>query len=409
MVRTRIAPSPTGIPHIGTTRTALFNYLYTKRNKGAFILRIEDTDRARLVPESLTAIKEILTWLDIQWDEEYIQSERLDIYKEHANQLVEKDLAYQDNGAIRFRMPKEGKSEWTDVVGNRHISFENKDQEDFIILKSDGYPTYNFAHVIDDHLMKISHVLRGEEFISSTPKHLQIYKAFEWEVPVLCHLPVVLGNDHQKLSKRHGAKSALDYKKDGYVKEAINNFMALLGWNPGGDKELLSMEEMIQLFDITDINVANPIFDAQKLDWMNGTYIRQYQVSSIKNQVYELNPELKELDDQLIDKLLELAQTRMKKLTEFSEMVKPLIGKPSYELTSQQKTIAKELADSFSELPEWNKDTIFAAIKTSMEKHSIKMPVFYKILTGSEHGLPLPQTLEILGKDWTLKRLSEVI
>src|SRR3989344_3140961 len=201
VIRTRIAPSPTGIPHIGTTRTALFSYLFAKHHNGEFLVRIEDTDRARFVKEAQEAIIDILIWLGLTPDGEIsMQSKRLSLYKEHADILKKKELAYEEDGAIRFKMPKAGITSWEDAIGKKNVVFENNTQEDFIILKSDGFPTYNFANVVDDHLMEITHVIRGSEFISSTPKHIQLYKSFGWEIPVFAHLPVVLGSDKQKLS-----------------------------------------------------------------------------------------------------------------------------------------------------------------------------------------------------------------
>ncbi len=412
-VRTRIAPSPTGIPHIGTTRTALYNYLFAKKHHGTFILRIEDTDRERFVEGAEEKLYEIFTWLGLVFDENYKQSERLPIYKKHADELLEKDLAYEDNGAIRFRMPKDGKTEWTDGVGDKLISFENKDQEDFIILKSDGYPTYNFAHVIDDHLMEISHVIRGQEFISSTPKHIQIYRAFSWEHPILVHLPLVLGNDHQKLSKRHGAKSALDYRDDGYLSDAVNNYMALLGWNSGDDRELMTVEEMIELFELEGLNSASPVFDPKKLEWMNGEYIRQLSVDELSSKLKVLasqrsgqNSKLGDLDEKIVDKLIELAQSRMKTLNDFYDLTKFILEKSEVELTDQEKIIAKKLLEKLGALETWTTDEILSVLRSVLEENSIKMSVLYKIFTGNPHGLPLPQVLEILGKEKVLGSLQ---
>ena len=411
MVRVRIAPSPTGIPHIGTTRTALFNFLFARHNKGKFLLRIEDTDRARFVPEAEKAIIEILEWLGITWDEKVErQSDRLSIYKEHAEILRKKGLVYDDSGAIRFNMPKVGQTEWKDAIGGKVIVFENKTQEDFVIIKSDGYPTYNFANVIDDHLMNITHVIRGEEFISSTPKHIQLYKAFDWNLPIFAHLPVILGPDKTKLSKRHGAKSALDYREEGYLKEALLNYMVLLGWNPGGDKEFLTIDEMIELFDLPGVNLASPIFDVKKLEWLNGEYIRKSQISrpagGLKSQIMSQNPKLKDIDDSLLDKLIPLAQTRMKTLNDFYPLVKFIIEKPIVELDDKEKELAKKLLNEFQSIEKWDSEKILSAIKKVLESLSDRMPAVYKIITGSESGLPLPQTLEILGKDWTIKRLQ---
>ncbi|MDP3726974.1 MAG: glutamate--tRNA ligase, partial [bacterium] len=420
VVRVRIAPSPTGVPHIGNTRTALFNFLFARHNKGKFILRIEDTDRVRYVPESEKAICEILEWLGLLWDEKYVQSERLEIYKKYADELLKKESAYKDEGAIRFRMPKEGKTSWTDAVGNKEIVFDNSTQEDFVILKSDGFPTYNFANVVDDYLMKITHVIRGDEFISSTPKHIQLYKAFDWEPPVFSHLPVILGPDRQKLSKRHGAKSVLNYREEGYLKEALLNFMVLLGWNPGGDKEIMSIDEMVRLFDLKDVNTASPIFDIKKLEWMNGFYIRKTKSSELKALLQSRIPlRGKILDEKLVDRLITLAQTRMNTLNDFYELTRWIFEETEDELSSEEKDLAKKIQDKFSIIEQpaspaggqggWNSGAILSAIKEVLEGEKAKTPVLYKILTGNEAGLPLPQTLEILGKEKTLEILKKRI
>lgn len=407
VVRVRIAPSPTGIPHIGTTRTALYNYLFAQKNKGVFILRIEDTDRERFVDGAEEKLHEILEWLSLPFEEKYKQSERLEIYKKHADELLKNGFAYKDQEAIRFKMPKKGQTSWIDQVGNKLISFENKDQEDFIILKSDGYPTYNFANVIDDHLMHISHVIRGQEFISSTPKHIQLYKAFSWDHPEFAHLPLVLGHDRQKLSKRHGAKSALDYRDEGYLPEAINNYMALLGWNPGGDKEIISMEEMIDLFDLKDINVGSPIFDPQKLLWMNGEYIRKSQISNLKSQILLQDSKVKELKDNLFDALILLAHTRMNTLNDFYNLTGFIFEKQDVILTDKEKQIADLLVKELSTINQWNNEAIFVALKKILVELNIKMHILYKVITGKEHGLPLPQVLEIIGKEKTISLLTK--
>ncbi len=409
MVRTRIAPSPTGIPHIGTTRTALFNYLFAKHHNGEFLLRIEDTDRARFVVSAQKAIIEILSWLGLQWDGEVtVQSKRLSLYIEHAEILKKKNLAYEDNGALRFRMPKNGQTSWPD--GRKTITFENKTQEDFIIIKSDGFPTYNFANVIDDHAMNITHVIRGEEFISSTPKHIQLYKAFGWKHPIFVHPPVVLGADHQKLSKRHGAKSALEYRDGGYLKEALLNYMALLGWSPGGDREIMSISEMILLFDIKDINVSSPIFDLQKLTWMNQQYIQIKSDKELKVLIKNFYPKAQELAGEILDKLMPLVKTRMATLKDFIELTGYFFAPPEITFRNEKENhAANELYSSFNKINVWDKDAIFAVFKLVMKKYEIRMPVLYYICTGSEKGLPLPESLEILGKKETIDRLGKLI
>lgn len=299
-VRVRIAPSPTGNPHIGTAWQALFDYVFAKKNNGKFIFRLEDTDRERLVPGSVEVIKETLNWLELPYDEgpdkdggfgPYVQSERIEIYKKYADELLEKGLAYKDEGAIRFKVAKEGETSWTDLIGNKKITFKNETQEDFVILKTDGYPTYNFANVIDDHLMEISHVIRGNEFVSSTPKHLMLYQAFGWTPPEFAHLPVLVGADRSKLSKRHGAKSALEFRDEGFLREAILNFLALLGWTHPEGREIFSLEEMIQVFDLKDFNSASAYFDITKLEWMNGEYIRKMSDEELAKRLEEFLPD----------------------------------------------------------------------------------------------------------------------
>ncbi len=410
MVRVRIAPSPTGIPHIGNTRTALFNYLFAKKYNGKFILRIEDTDQKRIVPGAQEAIYEILEWLGLKPDEIYIQSERLDLYKKYTQELVDKNLAYIDEGAIRFRMPKDGETSWRDGIGKKSILFENKNQEDFIILKSDGFPTYHLASVVDDHDMQISDVIRGDEWISSTPKHIQLYKAFGWKTPGFAHLPVILGPDKTKLSKRHGAASVLDYREMGYLREALINYMVLLGWSPSGaslkDIELFTLKELEDIFLLEDVNTASPIFDVKKLLWMNGVYIRQAQNAKLKAQILAQNSKLKNVDENLLDKLIPLAQTRMETLHDFYTLTSYFFEAPDEILTDSEKTIAKDLLAQFVSIKVWNEERILSAMKVVLTKNSIKMSVLYKIMTGQTAGLPLPQSLAILGKDETIKRLQ---
>ncbi len=408
VVRVRIAPSPTGIPHIGNTRTALFNFLFARHNNGKFILRIEDTDRARIVKGAKEAIIEILDWLGLTPDETYIQSERLDFYKNASQILLSKNLARQDEGAIRFTVPKGKILEWEDAVGKKKISFKSEDVEDFIILKSDGFPTYHLANVVDDCEMKITHVIRGDEWISSTPKHLLLYQAFGWSPPVFAHLPLILGPDKTKLSKRHGAKSVLDYRDEGYLKETLLNFMVLLGWNPGGDQEILTFAEMIKLFSLKDVNTASPIFDIEKLKWMNGVYIRQAKLDELSSKLKIPRLWRDRQSSKLLDKLLPLAQTRMTTLNDFEKLAGPFLEEPEIKLDQKEKLIARDLLEYFLTLEQWNKETILGIFKKVLVEHKIKMPIIYKILTGQESGLPLPEALEIFGKEKTIKRLEKL-
>ena len=421
-VRVRIAPSPTGIPHIGNTRTALFNYLFARHNNGKFIVRIEDTDQKRIVKGAEETIYEILEWLSLKPDETYLQSERLDVYRKHAKILLDKKLAYEKDGAIWMKIP-EGHDpfSWNDSIGQKDISFKSEVIEDFVILKSDGFPTYHLANVVDDHLMKISHVIRGDEWISSTPKHLLLYEAFGWKHPIFAHLPVILGPDKTKLSKRHGAKSVLDYKNEGFLKEALLNFMALLGWAPKEDKEILSTSEMIKLFDLKDVNTNSPIFNIDKLLWFNGYYIRQLSVNGLKSILRQaqdksqksipdsIGDKIQNLSDDMLDKLIELAKTRMRTLNDFKVLVSHFFEEPKIRLDQKEQVVAKQLVEQLSAIKQFNNLTILAKLKHIMAEKSVRMPVLYKILTGQESGLPLPESLEILGKEKTIDRLKKLI
>ena len=424
MVRVRIAPSPTGVPHIGNTRTALFNFLFAKHNKGKFIVRIEDTDQARIVPGAREAIFEILDWLGLSWDEEYIQSERKNIYKEHTEKLLKKGFAYKDEGAVRFKVPRNREISWIDAIGNKKISFKTDVVEDFVILKSDGFPTYHLANVVDDYLMEISHVIRGDEWISSTPKHILLYEAFGWKLPVFAHLPVILGPDKTKLSKRHGAKSVLDYKKEGYLKEALLNYMALLGWRFAGqtenkegtphifpEREIMSLGLMIRFFELKDVNTASPVFDLQKLTWMNGEYIRMIDNQTLKSALADFYKEDKEVtsfikaNSKTLDPILDLAKTRMKTLKDFKDLV---ISKKA-KLSPRERNIAKATYEKFSSIESWNKEAILNNMKKVLQENKIKGNVLYKIITGFDTGLPLPESLEILGKEKTLDKIKSAI
>ena len=276
MTKVRFAPSPTGIPHVGNIRTALFDYFLAKANNGTFILRLEDTDQARKVEGAEEAIKESLMWLGADWDEFVVQSDRLDEYKKYAHELVGKGLAREEEGAVRFIVDKSlGSISWVDAIGDKEIIYEAENIEDFIILKADGYPTYHLANVVDDHAMDITHVIRGEDWIPSTPKHILLYKAFGWGQPVFAHVPNVLGTDGKKLSKRRGAKSVLNFRDEGYLPEALLNYLMLLGWSPKDDRELLTKDDIIQNFALENVNSSPAVFDERKLQWINGEYIRK--------------------------------------------------------------------------------------------------------------------------------------
>lgn len=408
MVKVRFAPSPTGIQHIGGIRTALFNFLFAKANNGVFILRIEDTDQKRLVEGSEEAIIEMLKWLEIEPTGEIIhQSERLDLYKKYTKELLDKKIAYEKEGAVYVNVPDEKTFEWIDLVGNKKISFSGKDTEDFVILKSDGFPTYHLANIIDDHLMEITHVFRGEEWISSTPKHLYLYESFGWEAPRFVHLPVILGTDKTKLSKRHGAKSVLDYRDEGYLKEAILNYMALLGWNPGGDREKISLDEMVKLFKLSDINSANPIFDQVKLEWLNGLWIRS--IDDLDLRLKEFYKDDSEVLDVLISdrskEIVKAAASRMKTLLDFKILVDL---NPSREKTDEEKKVSKKLLDFLNEKlgNDWSNEKLLLTIKDFSKENEISFKLIFFLMTGKVSGIGILELNQIYGKEFFIKNLQ---
>ncbi|EKD91492.1 MAG: hypothetical protein ACD_30C00003G0003 [uncultured bacterium] len=426
-VRVRLAPSPTGSPHIGTAWQALFDYVFAKKNNGKFILRLEDTDRTRLVPGSEQQIYETLNWLGLDYDEgpekkgdfgPYIQSERLEIYKKYAIQLQEKDLAYEDEGAVRFKTIKDGQTTWHDLIGDKDISFPNNTQEDFVIIKSDGYPTYNFANVIDDHLMEITHVVRGNEFISSTPKHLMLYKALDWQPPQFAHLPVLVGSDRSKLSKRHGAKSALDYKKDGFLKEALINFLALLGWSHPEGKEIFSLEDMIKVFDFKNFNAASAYFDETKLEWLNGEYLRLMPDEQLTKRLQEFLVDHPAKEK--IAPLVPLIKERIKKLSDFIPLTFFLFEEPDYDkevfsklkIENQEELLNKVISSLTSLEKPWDAKIFEETFRKMAQDQDLRVGDMFQFLRVSFSGQlvtpPLFESIKFVGEDEVLKRLENL-
>lgn len=430
MVRVRLAPSPTGSPHIGTAWQALFDFVFAKKNQGKFILRIEDTDRARYVAQSEQEIIDTLNWLGFEYDEIYKQSERLDIYRKYSQELLDKGLAYKDEGAIRFKTEKIGQTSWTDLVGGKQITFPNNTQEDFVIIKSDEYPTYNFANVVDDHLMEITHVIRGNEFISSTPKHLMLYQSFGWAPPQFAHLPVLVGSDRSKLSKRHGAIGALEFKKMGYLKEALINFLALLGWSHPKAQEFFSLDEMIDLFDFADFNPSSAYFDITKLDWINGEYIRRMSDEELE----------KRLDEYLVDHpsksklapLIPLVKERIKKLSDFVPLTYFFFTSPEYDMEVFKKllsrhpeadsaegsidlrSILEKMLEAMQNLQKpWDAKVFENTFRKLAEELGISVTQMFQLIRVAISGQlvtpPLFESVKILGEEETIKRVKEAL
>ncbi len=309
-IKTRIAPSPTGFLHVGTARTALFNWLFARKNKGKFVLRIEDTDRERSEKKFEDDIIAGLKWLGLDWDEMYRQSERFDIYRAYADKLLAAEKAYQEGSAIILKYSAEPIA-FNDLIRGE-ISFETKDQKEIVLIKSDGTPTYHFAVVIDDHEMGITHVIRGEDHISNTPKQIMIQEALGLPRPIYAHLPLILGPDRAKLSKRHGAISVNDYRARGYLSEAFVNFMALLGWNPGDERELFTIEELVKEFDLDRIQKGGAIFNIEKLNWLNRQYIQKMSLEDLKKELEDYT------DKKIPDQMVKLAQPRLKALSDIN-------------------------------------------------------------------------------------------
>lgn len=418
-VRVRYAPSPTGTPHIGNIRTALFNYLFAKNQGGQFLLRIEDTDQNRQVPGAIEKIKESLDKLGLSRDEQEVyQSQRLDIYKKHLEILKGKGLAYQDEGAWRFKVEKGKTLQWDDVV-HGSVKFSSDVIEDFIIIKSDGFPTYHFASIVDDKQMQISHVFRGDEWISSTPKHLLLYQSFGWEPPKFVHLPPILGEGHKKLSKRDGAKSAIEYIGEGYLPEAIVNFLAFLGWSPKGDREVFTLDELTREFSLDRINKNSPIFNLEKLKWFNkqwlikkATYTPMEFATAVSTASgYSGNIVFTDIAVGTAP----LVAPRMTTLLDYDKLIAPLYEKPVVNegsFSGEHKDYFLVASKALEEVENWSKDEIEKALRKTVDDNKFNTKDFFMDLrvavTGSKISMPLNDLMEILGKDKTIARLKKV-
>jgi len=320
MIRLRFAPSPTGFLHIGSARTALFNWLFAKSQGGQFLLRIEDTDKKRSEKKFLNEILSSLEWLGLDWDEKLVyQSKRISIYQKYATQLLDEEKAYIDKKAVRFRVPKE-KILIQDLIHGA-IEFDNTLLEDLVIIKKDGFPTYNFACVVDDANMQISHVIRGDDHISNTTKQISLYQALGFAIPKFAHIPLILGTDRARLSKRQGATSISEYKEAGFLPAAIVNYLTLLGWSPGHNREIISLEETIQKFNIENVNKTSSVFDMDKLTWVNNQYIKTLSTEKLTELLlpYLKKSKFKNFSKTLVRKLAALFRTRIKVLSDFPD------------------------------------------------------------------------------------------
>ncbi len=425
-IRVRFAPSPTGFLHIGGIRTALFNYLFAKKENGTFLLRIEDTDHERSTQEFEDEIINSLRWLNLNWDEPLMkQSSRLNRYQQVLDELLREGRAYQieeaGRSAVKLKVTKEP-VKFNDLV-HGPIQFDTNFIEDFVIQKSDGYPTYHFACVIDDHDMNISHVIRGDDHVSNTPKQILIYQACKWKVPEFAHLPLVFGQDKTPLSKRHGAVSLVTYRKDGYLPEALLNYLALLGWSPGSNQEVFGLGELIQEFSLKKINKTNACFDPEKLKWINAEHIRKLSHDDYLNRLSEFLAGNPIMNHPRFKELALLYQERIRTFQDFLDQVPYLLtDKLHFDPEAIEKYLNQEETRFYLEQLKKNLDQeidfskpqeLESLLRKIAEKLGVKAGALIHptrvALTGRSVSPGLFELMSILGKEITVKRLDYVI
>jgi len=465
-VRVRFAPSPTGHLHIGGVRTALFNWLFARHHKGKFILRIEDTDKKRSTKESIADILGSMKWLGLEWDEgPYLQMDRLKIYKKYGDKLLEEGKAYLcyctpeeleerrrkgaykydgrcrnltekekeeyiaqgKKPALRLKSPSTGKTILKDLIRGE-IEFENKLLDDFVLLKSDDVPTYNFACIIDDVLMKVTHVIRGEDHLPNTPRQILVYEALGFDLPQFAHLPMILGSDHTPLSKRHGAVAVSQYSEMGYLPRALTNYLALLGWGTPESKQLFTREELIERFSLEHVSKNPAVFDPKKLEWMNGHYLKETDPEEITDLVIDYLKKkellLGEIDPEKrrwIERIVRVVGERLKYSGQiidyagffFSEKI--TLDKKAKEkfLKKEIKPFLKEVKKRLSELKQFREKEIEEIIRKELEVFKLKPKIGAQAirvaLTGQTISPPLFEVIELLGKERTIERLKKIL
>jgi glutamyl-tRNA synthetase len=410
-VRVRMAPSPTGFLHIGGVRTFLFNWLFARGRGGECLLRIENTDVSREVAEATDQIQRSLRWLGIDWDGPVtFQLDAMDRCRELARQLLEEGKAYEDEGAIRFRMPEEGVTAWEDAVRGR-IEFPNDQLEDLVLVRSDGRPTYNFANPVEDMDDRITHVIRGSDHVSNTPKQLQILAALGHEPPVYAHVPDVLGNDGKKLSKRHGATSVDEFRAAGYIPEALVNFLALLGWAPDGETTIMSGDELIARFSLERVGSSPATLDYEKLDWMNGVYLRALPLDQYADRlVAYLREQGYDWPEERIRAAAPLVQEKIERLGQFPEFAGFLFQRrDGYDAAELDPLILSAAAETLTAVEPFTADAIEQALRELAERLGQKpRQAFQPIrlaVTGSNVSPGLFESIELLGRDETLARI----
>jgi len=405
-----MAPSPTGLLHIGNVRTALFNWLYARHEGGEFRLRIENTDTSREVAEAVDQIQESLRWLGLDWDGPHtFQLDRMDDCRRVADELVAAGRAYEDEGAIRFRMPDEGSTGWDDVVRGR-VEIPNETIEDLVLVRTDGRPTYNFASPMEDVWDGITHVIRGEDHISNTPKQINIIRAVGAELPVYAHVPNVSGADGKKLSKRHGAVAVDEFRKAGYLPEALMNFLALLGWAPDGETTIMSRDELVERFTLERVSPSPAQFDYAKLDWMNGVYLRGLPPDEFAHHlILWLGEQGYAWDAELVGKAAPLVQEKIARLGEFPDYARFLFEEVAASVDGGADVVAAA-RDALAELEPFTAESIETALRGVLERLGLKprqgfQPIRIAV-TGSKISPGLFESIELLGREKTLARLS---
>ena len=433
-MKLRIAPSPTGQLHIGNARTALFNWLYAKANNGTFLVRIDDTDTERSTKEFQKDIIENLKWLGLHWDEgievggshdSYKQSSRFDRYQEVAEVLLSRNLAYKDDGAIRFKVPNDGSIEFKDYIRGDML-FNLSDVEDFVILRSDKSPTYHLASTVDDIDYGITIIARGEDILSSTPKHIMLMKAMDASLPDFCHLPLLFGPDGKKLSKRHGDTSVEAFKNKGILSEAMFNYLCLLGWSPGNDLEQFDINTAISKFDLKNVLPNSAIFDEKKLLWLNGLYIRSTDIEDFQSTALSQieNDIQRTLFDEEKSRLLKIfpsVQERIETLADLTQQVMFLIDEPFVVDELDWQDVNNEeaqkylflLREEFINLDNFSLDSIEIVMRKTLEEISVKTKVGFQAarvsITGTKISPPLFESIFALGREAVIARLAESI
>jgi len=422
-IRVRFAPSPTGYLHIGGVRTALFNYLYARQQGGKFLLRIEDTDRQRSTPEFEKEILDSMKWLGLDWDEDLVhQSSRLDRYREVAQELVSKGLAYEFEGAIKFRIPQTEVKVYDIVRGE--VTYDSKEFDDFVIMKSDGYPVFHLAVIVDDHDMGITHVVRGEDHLPNTPRHILLQQAMGWKSPKYAHLPLIFGSDGTPLSKRHGAVAVSEYRSKGFLPQGLVNYLALLGWNPGTPQEIFSLPELVKQFSLKRVIKSNAQFNPEKLLWVNGQHIRTIPGEDYEKQITEFwNGKMDPVAEEKWRKLITLYRPRIQTYRELKDQAAYCFIAPEYKdavmmaeiknspsamgLLRQLCEVLRDVGDfeDVSMLDQKTKQVVEAA---GLKPKDIIHPLRF-VLTGGTASPGIFELMSLIGKEACLDRLQRFL